>query len=515
MHAALPQAAGRRAAAACMLAVAASAALAAWWQATGRIRTTGDEPHYLIIAASALRDGDLDLRNNYEHDAETGEIYGVMRPHVWRTDAGWRSFHTPGLGLLLAAPFGIGGVFGARTALCLLVGVGLGWTIWRWLADRLPPGDAALATAGLLGCPPVLFGSSRLYPDLPGGVVATAMLVWLLADRRRTRAGWTGFWLGAAVLCWLHVKFIAAAVLLVLWAGWRIRPVRRRLTAAAALLAAAGGGLIWLQAASFVWILGGRQLGELSAGLGQAAEVLAGLHLDQAQGMFFQQPLLLPGVAALGWMARRRHPLTLPWLLLYLSLILPHALFGHRYGSEDPGGGPAGRYAWPAMWLWIVPIGIWLEAGGAAAARRVRPLTAAAAAYQAVLAIRWLPSPMALQPLVSELVWERHSLFPVAVRYALPSFYFGEPSAWLSYLPNAVWLAAAALLVATGWSWRAEETNGRLRAIWLATLALAALLLPVEPAADRASQADRRREAALADSVLGRLPRRLDRKSVV
>lgn len=504
MHAVLPQPAGRRAAAACMLAVAASAALAAWWQATGRIRTTGDEPHYLIIAASALRDGDLDLRNNYEHDAETGEIYGVMRPHVWRTDGGWRSFHTPGLGLLLAAPFGLGGVFGARAALCLLVGVGLGWTVWRWLAGRLPPGDAAIATAGLLGCPPVLFGASRLYPDLPGGVVATAMLVWLLADRRRTRVGWTGFWLGAAALCWLHVKFVIPAAVLAVWAVRRLRPGRRLLAAAAALLGAAGGALAWLQVTTAGRLLGARQIAELSSGLGQAAEALAGLHLDQAQGMFFQQPLLLPGLAALGWMVRRRHPLTLPWLLLYLSLILPNALNGSRYGSEDPGGAPAGRFAWSAMWLWIVPLGIWIEAEGAAAARRVRPLAAAAAAYQAVLAIRWLPSPTALQPLVSYLVWERHSLFPVAARYALPSFYFGEPAVWLTYLPNVVWLAAAALLVATGWAWRAEKARGRLRAVWLTGLALAALLLPVEPAADR------RREEALAGSVLGRLPRRFE-----
>src|SRR5688572_22561004 len=28
---------------------------------------TGDEPHYLLMTQSLLRDGDFDLRNNYEH----------------------------------------------------------------------------------------------------------------------------------------------------------------------------------------------------------------------------------------------------------------------------------------------------------------------------------------------------------------------------------------------------------------------------------------------------------------
>ena len=42
------------------------AVLAAWWGASGRLRITGDEPHYLIIAASAVRDRDFDVRNNYE-----------------------------------------------------------------------------------------------------------------------------------------------------------------------------------------------------------------------------------------------------------------------------------------------------------------------------------------------------------------------------------------------------------------------------------------------------------------
>ena len=54
--------------------MALGAGLTAWWTASDLVPITGDEPHYLIIAASLLRDGDLDVRNNYEHNARTREI---------------------------------------------------------------------------------------------------------------------------------------------------------------------------------------------------------------------------------------------------------------------------------------------------------------------------------------------------------------------------------------------------------------------------------------------------------
>ena len=52
--------------------------LAFWWSTTNRYRLTGDEPHYLILAASLLRDGDVDVRNNFDEDATTREIYGPV-----------------------------------------------------------------------------------------------------------------------------------------------------------------------------------------------------------------------------------------------------------------------------------------------------------------------------------------------------------------------------------------------------------------------------------------------------
>ncbi len=91
------------------------------------------------------------------------------------------------------------------------------------------------------------------------------------------------------------------------------------------------------------------------------------------------------------------------------------------------------------------------------------------------------------------LVWARDSLFPLPVRYALPHFYL-DPDGWgvvryLEYLPNLVWVAAAALLVVTGLLWSAEGRR-RLRPVWIGGFVVAALLLPVEPTADTESRTD-------------------------
>lgn len=498
--------------------VATCAVLAVWWLDSERLRTTGDEPHYLIVAASVLRDGDLDVSNNYAEDARTAEIYGPLQPHVTVRDSGTWPTHGPGLGILLAIPFALGGPTGARLALCLFAAL-LAWSVWWWFRDRLPPGDTALVTVGLLSGPTILFGSSQIYPDLVAGVAAVALAAWLWASRSsaRTFAGWGAYWLCIGLLWWLHIKFLAPAVVLGAagaWQIWRERAAgtdRRHLAAhvaAASLVLVGPLTLGWWHFVAFQNVLGPRGfISDLSSPWLQRAQVFAGLHLDQGQGMFFQQPLLLPGLVALGYMIRRRHPLVLPWLLLYGSLILPNAM---QWSGRFGGGGPAGRFGWSAMWLWIIPIGIWIVGERQTIARYVRPMVLTAFAYQVALAIRWLPAPDGLISRQSELVWARRSLFPVSARYSLPSFYFWESADYLHYLPNLIWMAVALLLVATGFLWPHPAARARLRSVWICGSVLAALLLPVEPTADSESPTDDGLHDAVALGLWSDIPRRFE-----
>ena len=240
-----------------------------------------------------------------------------------------------------------------------------------------------------------------------------------------------------------------------------------------------------------------------------ALEYLIGEHLDQSHGLFWHQPLFLSGLIALGWMIRVRHPFTIPWLLLYGSLMAPPALFAGW------GGMPLGRFNWSGIWLWLLPIGWWMGAERPSLERYIRPMVLTAVAYQAILAFRWIPSPtdLLLGPF-SNLVWARDSLFPLPVRYILPHFYLRAGDGWwvvryLEYLPNLIWVTAAVLLIVTGWMWSAKGRR-RLRPVWIGGIAVAGLLLPVEPTADAESPTDDGLHDPMVRSIQSTFPRRFE-----
>ncbi len=422
----------------------------------GEPRVTGDEPHYLVMADAIVHDHTFDLRDAYTRESQTQRIYGspLPAPHVLIVNHRWGPYHEPGLPILLALPFLAGHVLGARVALCLFAGL-LPLCAFRWLRERMPSEKAAALTIGLTVGVPISFGASQIYPDLPAGIVATGLMLWLVADRdHRAAWQWAGFWLTAGLLPWLNLKFVAttaallAAALVVEWREWR-RPGHRRSSAMFATIALLLVGPLTL-GLFHMWASGSamglRGAAELTTSPGRAAMMLLGLHLDQAQGMFWQQPLLLLGVAAFVPFARRSPAIALVWLGVYASLIMPDALELARYG----GGAPAGRFAWSAAWLWIVPIGFVFEQASGARQRFVKPIVCAGVAYQALLAIRWLPDPHVLFPVLEENLALRDSLFPVALRGWLPSFYFWDFSSYWTYGPNVAAYAVLAVLLLSG-----------------------------------------------------------------
>ena len=320
-----------------------------------------------------------------------------------------------------------------------------------------------------------------------------ALASWWWRTGPHTRAAsWCVYWLVAGFLCWLHVKYFApTAVLAAMGAGrlWRDRvrfpPVTH--AAFAALFLAGPALFATFSRTYFGDFLGGRSGAELNLDVARAIELVLGLHLDQVHGMFVLQPLLLSGLVALGWMVRRRHPLVLPWLLLYASIVVPNALQQIPYGGHVAA---AGRFGWSAMWLWLIPVGIavhelraWRSPYG------VRLILLAGIAYQAALAISWIPAPQRLfNGLFAPDLWQP-SLFPVPIVLSLPKL---GPHGDIGYAPNVVWACAALALIAAGWlhPWRWR---------WLPALgtAVAALfLLPVDDPLGRATTPPLRRYEA-------------------
>ncbi len=445
-------------------------ALAVYAFALRGVRLGGDEPHYLIMADSLLSDHSFELRGAYERDVETRAIFGRIDPHMLLVGDRWMPYHTPGLSILIALPQRLAGERGVRVALCLLMGL-LPWSLVTWLRGRVGLRDAAWLTIGVVACTPALFGASRVFPDLPAGIIATACALWL-ADRpgRDTRAvAWLLAGVAGGLLAWLNVKYYGTAGVLLLGfvavAIVEARTGRRHgatlaLAGAACVLAGVWALLqfnVWAYGPSF----GGREMRELTTSFSRAGEMFLGLHFDQSQGLFVRNPLLLAGVFFLPIFIRRQPVAACFWAALYLSLILPNALEMARFG----GGAPTARFTWSAIWLWAVPIGV-----GLAAFPRLRRFVPAAVgvalAYQAALGVRWLPAPGTLYPVLAEQLDKRDSLFPIALRPFLPSFYFWDFSSYWTYGPNIAAYALTIVLLVTGIvvarrSQRASGLSGR------------------------------------------------------
>ena len=103
----------------------------------------GDEPHYLVITQSLLRDGDLKIENNHQRGDYREYFAGDLAPHSVRRGRNGEiySIHAPGVPALIAPAFAIAGYHGAVVFLILLsaAGCALAWRL-AWRASGSVPG---------------------------------------------------------------------------------------------------------------------------------------------------------------------------------------------------------------------------------------------------------------------------------------------------------------------------------------------------------------------------------------
>lgn len=86
----------------------------------------GDEPHYIMMTDSLIKDGDFNLKNDYEQSRALA-YYPVpgLFPHIavivdYMQSDKWYSMHTIGLPILLAIPYKLFGLVGARLMILVL-----------------------------------------------------------------------------------------------------------------------------------------------------------------------------------------------------------------------------------------------------------------------------------------------------------------------------------------------------------------------------------------------------------
>jgi hypothetical protein len=277
----------------------------------------GDEPHYLVITQSLLKDGDLRIENNHAN-RDYAEYWGSnLAPHVVQRGQNREiySIHAPGVAILVAPMFALFGLTGAQATILVIAAIA-GALVWLagWYATR-QPGAAWFAWAGVVGSVTMLVQSVTIFPDGPGAaIVAAAVVVWLRLSRgdRVSTTMIVGTSVLLAALPFLHTRFavLAAGLGLALahqlFAGSDVSSRLRRVTAFLAVPSVAA--VCWF---SYFFVLYGTPNPMVAYGAQSESSLryipggVAGLLFDQQFGLFSYSPVLV--LAFLGWRHGRGH----------------------------------------------------------------------------------------------------------------------------------------------------------------------------------------------------------------
>ena len=336
----------------------------------------GDEPHYLVITQSLLRDGDLQIENNHRRGDYQAYYPGPLSPHYIQRgrDGQIYSIHAPGLPALVAPAFALGGYHGVVLFLILIAACGsaLAWHVASLTTTSA--GAAWFGWAAVTLAATTIFHSFTVYPDGVGGVIALTG-VWAIVRARDERdSGATSLvpWLlhGAALalLPWLHSRFALLAgslgALVLLRLPYTRHPAGK---AIAFLLVPALSALAWV---GFFIAIYGRADPSAPYGLSSAREFslafipggITGLVFDQRFGLVANAPVLLFSAVGVAIMLRheagaapgggRRLALEL------LFVIVPYLLTATSYAMWWAGWSAPARFANPAVLALAIPCAV-------------------------------------------------------------------------------------------------------------------------------------------------------------
>jgi hypothetical protein len=199
-------------------------------------RLTGAEAHVLLTTVSIDRDGDLDLRDQYDDRAWRAFHAADLRPTA-RPDAAGRILEPQGVGLpaLLAPAYALGGVTLVRLLLAALMAVAI--ACGAALARRVVPDPwATFAALGIGLSPPVVAASTAIRPEVPAAAALAAAALLALRVRDDPQAA-PAFWAAVllALVPWIAPTAILPAIVVALAMLRWLRRRRRGLAGFAAM----------------------------------------------------------------------------------------------------------------------------------------------------------------------------------------------------------------------------------------------------------------------------------------
>lgn len=435
------------------------ATLAAWHKK--EINTvTGDEPHYLVIASGIVKYGSLEQTRPYQEEIEKRQIYkhglapaGEMpspaNTHTVAGPHGLFNIHNIGLPLLLALPFALGGVLGAKLFMiaCGALVILMGLKFSSLFSSNRPHHFWSVVAAAI--SLPLIPASNQIYPDVIAGLIALAGLYWFVtAPDKWTKTQEVSLAIMIAFLPWLQIKFAAPQFLLAMAISARICMASKDYTRAIRILLVSGLSCVALglyNHYAFGKFSGPYQPGALEISK-TSFMVLLGLHFDQNQGLLFQNPVNFIGILAIGWLYRFDRSFAIVWGLVFLSLIVPNALHPNWYG----GGSFSGRFEWAAAIVLIIPTIYGLTRIRESRSGVFHAVIAAAVVLQLYLFYRYAVRSTHLYNKPAEVWPDVYSIFFQPLHAWLPMLYNAN---WAyGYVPNYAWAALILALFVWGFT---------------------------------------------------------------
>ncbi|MEQ1868434.1 MAG: hypothetical protein ABL961_00225 [Vicinamibacterales bacterium] len=284
----------------------------------------GDEPHYLVISESLLKDQDLQIENNHQRKDYASFFGGVLHPDFMQrgTNGEIYSIHAPGLPAISLPAYAVFGYRGVIVFVALLAAL-TALAIFD-LAMTLAGRPAAIFT-WVVTCAtaPFIPYAWSIFPEMPGAWIVAYGARWLWERESRPARTWMLRSAAFGLLPWVHTKFVIFAVVFGL--ALALHLLRRPKALLAFAIPATLSAVAWLY--SFYAIYG---VWNPEAPYGAYATEfvrmqfvfhgLVGILFDQKFGLLFYSPIYLAAPLGCWWLLKDRAS-RFPALVLLIAVV--------------------------------------------------------------------------------------------------------------------------------------------------------------------------------------------------
>lgn len=437
----------------------------------GSPTTQGDEPHYLLITESIIRDGDLHLYNNYSEEQYLPYFeQDIVMWHVTEDASGkYVSTHPMALSVLVLPMFWLFGYGGAAFTMIVLTALAAALTFAvtdRFARRKIAAGVTLFA---FLTYPLILY-SRLIYPETVT-VFLVALGTWS-AWRLKESGRWVygnvmGLVSGLVVL--FHPKFVAISIAFFIL--FLVTTPSRDLKGLARFLASAALPFALLLVFTGV-TYGPNLLKGLTASGGSkfvggywgtnSVWGIPGMFIDRAWGLFIFAPLYI--LFPHGMFLQNNRLEWERWWVFFPVCIGLHAVFLGTFQSWNGGAAPVQRYLVPLVPLFIVCVAVFLDRCRSAVAYGFAAVFALLQIVTTVWGFRFIVGTFGMENLDNIFLVHFLGENPVKrlLMFIFPLFHPSSPKAVLLTL---AWILAYVLTVYAARRYYMRHGGGRLSPI--------------------------------------------------